>query len=220
MIKKNSSILSVAGALCVVATAHAANLTIRDYVVYYKDQEVGSAVFKLTRFSNHDVSRAVDVFLRTSKGDLTVSVSMLADCDARMKNEKCKVWSGDQVILDTVMDYKPDGAILTDNLKLTSEAHGAPLGTTPYDKSMLWFVTRRPKIAESATGEGYFFLRGKWLPTCAIYIGDTTMKLGSKTVKAHRIQTQDGVDTYIDLYDDQGAPLRIQFDKDITIVRH
>ncbi len=112
---------------------------------------------------------------------------------------------------DITAEYNNKGVTYRDKAKGgTTKFVAAQKPGSMVNPSESWFITTTPKKGAKATYSSFSFKDGKWKPATKTYLGDETITLGGKTVKAHKLHeknTEEESDVYVD---DKGYPLMFE----------
>jgi hypothetical protein len=95
--------------------------------------------------------------------------------------------------------YKEGDDTETDEMTLAEE------GATLTDPTQAWFLSAPPAAKASATFWEFSLDENSWVVRKVKYEGVASLKIGEKTVQAHRISIGDNVNWYVD---DKGMPYK------------
>ena len=92
----------------------------------------------------------------------------------------------------------------------------APKGGNLRNSSEFWFMRDHPRIGESVKYWQLDMEHSQWKEENDTYVGDETITIGGRKVRAHKVTTVDGPQWL----DNKGMPLRLEFPKSqIVMVR-
>jgi hypothetical protein len=101
--------------------------------------------------------------------------------------------------MKATVTYKEGGDTESDEMTLTEE------GASLTDPTQAWFLSSPPAAKASATFWEFSLDENSWVERKVKYEGIASLKIGEKTVQAHRISIGDNVNWYVD---DKGMPFK------------